>query len=248
MVDEAKIIKVLAYVRVSTEDQAKRHTDVNQENAIRRFVESHPEIVIVRWYSDKGISGENTARPEFLEMVKQIDEVDGLLVYDISRAYRNAEYWNYIMFSLRNKKKMLIKAKNGEVSDYNRDRTKIITDFIEGWQAEEELHNTKQRIKEGVKRYRGIHCRWGPISPIIDWEKYDHYMTYYKPPMPITLICQMQDIAYVLNDKGERVYRDGKDGRKNGVSRSLLYKKLQERGQHKNTIGGNGDPSAGKRV
>ncbi len=206
-------MKLFGYVRVSTKDQADRETYVNQENAIKRYLKAHPEITVVEWFKDKGISGTKTKeRKEFIEMLDRLNEVDGIITYDISRMSRDLKTWSYIMFELRDSKKVLVLAKDGRTDDYNANKTNILTSFIEGYVAADERENTVKRIKEGIVTYKGKHGRWGRIAPKINWKVFDKYTKELKPPMALTVICQMPDIS----DRGP-------------VSRSYLYKAMKSR-------------------
>jgi hypothetical protein len=141
------------------------------------------------------------------------------------------------MYSLRNTSKFLIKAKDGSLSDYNADDTKLLTDYVEGWTAEKELKNTKARITEGIRTYRGRHGRWGRREPVIDWKAVDGYRSRFTPPMPYSLVVQMPDISYDVDANGNRLPRDGSRARTFkgvrkpilGVSRAYFNKKLKER-------------------
>jgi DNA invertase Pin-like site-specific DNA recombinase len=80
-------VRVAAYVRMSTEHQP--YSIYNQMTAIQQYADAHV-LVIVRTYSDEGISGLTIReRPGFRRMVSDIvsgkSDFSRVLVYDISR-------------------------------------------------------------------------------------------------------------------------------------------------------------------
>lgn len=205
-------MKIFSYLRVSTKSQKESGSIETQKLAINEYMKNHPDLELAKEFRDDGISGQSSTRPAFLEMVERLAEVDGIICYDISRLSRDIKIWAYLMIALRENKKILIKVKDGTISNYAEDDTKVLTDFVEGWTAEKEVKTTTIKIKDGIKRYKLINGRWGRKPPVINWKAFDEYRTKYKPPMPFSLICQMDDIS----DRGK-------------VSRSYLYKMIKGR-------------------
>ena len=187
--------KYLEYNRVSTRDQQERNTIQNQHNAVIRYAEQHPEIEIVARYKDEAMKGTRKDRPGFIKMLDNLGNADGIIAFDISRVSRDLKAWSYIMFELRDAKKKLIKVRTGQVDDYAANKTAILTAFIEGWTAENELSDISDRVKEGIKTYKDEHRRWGRYHKVIDWGRYDYYRTHYNPPMPVSIIVQQPDIS-----------------------------------------------------
>ena len=85
--------KCYIYTRVSTEIQVEGYSLAAQEGKLKRYAELQ-EMTIVGEYSD-GRSGKNVEdRPEFLQMLEDIenrkDDVEFVLVFKLSRFGRNA--------------------------------------------------------------------------------------------------------------------------------------------------------------
>ena len=87
-----------AYKRLSREDEIaalgarnESNSISNQRDFIRKFAESHPEIEIVREYTDDGFSGVDFERPDFLKMMEDIKAgvINCIIVKDLSRFGRN---------------------------------------------------------------------------------------------------------------------------------------------------------------
>ncbi len=81
------------YTRLSKEDGDKEESDSinNQKALIHHYAEGHPELCLVRHYSDDGYTGVNFNRPGFQEMLGGIKsgEINCIIVKDLSRFGRN---------------------------------------------------------------------------------------------------------------------------------------------------------------
>lgn len=86
--------KVFGYRRVSTEEQVEGASLYNQERAIHAYAEAN-NLEVVRVYSDEGYSAKTAKRPQLQEMLEAIrakdNEIQGVVVYNISRISRNIE-------------------------------------------------------------------------------------------------------------------------------------------------------------
>lgn len=85
--------KAGAYLRLSREDGDKQESDSirGQRQLIRDFEKNHPDIRIVKEYTDDGYSGTNFDRPNFKEMLRDAESglIDCIVVKDLSRLGRN---------------------------------------------------------------------------------------------------------------------------------------------------------------
>lgn len=81
---------LLAYVRVSTEEQKKAGTHKTQMDEISRWA-SHNEHNIIGWYTDLATSGKDVrGRPEFIKLNKDIiRKADGIVAYRLDRLGRS---------------------------------------------------------------------------------------------------------------------------------------------------------------
>ena len=91
--DERKEWMAADYTRLSKEDGDKEESDSinNQKALIHHYAECHPELCLVRHYSDDGYTGVNFNRPGFQEMLEGIKnrEINCIIVKDLSRFGRN---------------------------------------------------------------------------------------------------------------------------------------------------------------
>lgn len=91
--DERKEWMAADYTRLSKEDGDKEESDSinNQKALIQHYAESHPELRLVKHYSDDGYTGVNFNRPGFQEMLEGIKngQINCIVVKDLSRFGRN---------------------------------------------------------------------------------------------------------------------------------------------------------------
>ncbi|MCL2048855.1 MAG: recombinase family protein [Defluviitaleaceae bacterium] len=82
--------RAAAYARASKDDPDSS-TIENQIDLIREYAKSQPEIEIVSVRADSGFSGVNFVRPDFIEMMKNIEagKINCVIVKDSSRLGRN---------------------------------------------------------------------------------------------------------------------------------------------------------------
>ena len=86
--------KCYIYTRVSTAIQVDGYSLDAQKDKLRKYAE-YQDMTIVSEFSDEGFSGKNIkGRPEFSRMMEKIesgkDNVDFVLVFELSRFGRNA--------------------------------------------------------------------------------------------------------------------------------------------------------------
>ena len=95
---QTKTFQAAVYLRLSREDgdvtegsKQVSNSIANQNELVRDYLKSHPEIKVVSTYTDDGYSGVNFDRPEFQRMLSDIreDRIDCVIVKDLSRFGRN---------------------------------------------------------------------------------------------------------------------------------------------------------------
>lgn len=91
--DELKKWMAADYARLSKEDGDKEESDSinNQKALIQHYAENHPELCLMKHYSDDGYTGVNFNRPGFQEMLESIKDrqINCIIVKDLSRFGRN---------------------------------------------------------------------------------------------------------------------------------------------------------------
>jgi DNA invertase Pin-like site-specific DNA recombinase len=97
--------KVAVYLRVSTKDQT-----INTQRLPVMDYCKHHNLQIYREYSDEGVSGSTTSRPQFDLMLKDMraGEFTTIIVYRLDRLGRSLGHLLQIFEELRNKKIQLI--------------------------------------------------------------------------------------------------------------------------------------------
>jgi DNA invertase Pin-like site-specific DNA recombinase len=72
---------IAAYLRVSTDRQ--------DEDLQRRAILAHVKDKDVRWYVDHGLTGTNTDRSAYKQMISELKPGDEIVCYEWSRLWRN---------------------------------------------------------------------------------------------------------------------------------------------------------------
>lgn len=96
-----RIYKAGGYARLSVEDSGRPGADTigMQEQLIREYIQTHPDMQFCGLYSDNGRTGTNFARPAFERLMEDIrsGHIDCVVVKDLSRFGRNyKETGNYL--------------------------------------------------------------------------------------------------------------------------------------------------------
>ncbi|MCL1983998.1 MAG: recombinase family protein [Methanomassiliicoccaceae archaeon] len=96
------MIRIAAYARVSTEDQATDGFSLGaQMDMLRAYAESQGDWEIYREYVDDGYSGRNDKRPEYTRMMSDIDNWDAIAVVKMDRIHRNSRNFMDMMDFLK---------------------------------------------------------------------------------------------------------------------------------------------------
>ena len=86
-----QMTRVAAYARVSSDKDAAFHSLEAQTEYYRNYVATHPNWELIAIYSDNGISGTTTQRPEFQQMLTdcRAGKIDLVITKSITRFARN---------------------------------------------------------------------------------------------------------------------------------------------------------------
>lgn len=90
------------YCRLSHDDElaGESNSIKNQKDILQRYAEDH-KIFNYKFYVDDGFSGTNFNRPDFMNMISQLDKIDCVIVKDMSRFgrdYLQVGYYTDILF------------------------------------------------------------------------------------------------------------------------------------------------------
>ena len=83
--------RVIAYCRVSTDNQKEEKTIQLQVESLKKYAEGHG-LTIVEWFEDDGISGGLEDRPALIRLMKYLEEnldIQGVLIYKLDRLARD---------------------------------------------------------------------------------------------------------------------------------------------------------------
>lgn len=169
--------RLFEYIRISPHPKKKNKegelerncTEENQKISINKYLDSHKEIEIVDTFIDLDVSGSDNNRKHFREMLDRIDEVDGVIVFAQDRLTRDEQMTTEVMYSFREKNKILIETKTGQTFTFSEMPERLLT-FVKGLISSEERLNMLARQKIGFERWRkehpdrkhwGIEKKWG---------------------------------------------------------------------------------------
>ncbi|MBE6518485.1 MAG: recombinase family protein [Thermoplasmata archaeon] len=141
--------RVAAYIRVSTEEQAREgYSLAAQKQALEDYC-SYTGYEIVKFYIDDGYSGRNTRRPAYRQMLEDIDTWDSILVLKMDRIHRNSRNFLEMMDLLKKKNKEFISKQ--EKWDTN---TAMGTFVIQLLQSVAQLESGQigERTKDGMRQ------------------------------------------------------------------------------------------------
>lgn len=98
--DRSRPLRVIGYVRVSTEEQAAGGLSLDAQRAkLRAYAELH-ELELVAIEEDAGASAKTLTRPGLrraLDAIEDLDEADGLLIAKLDRLSRSVADWNRLV-------------------------------------------------------------------------------------------------------------------------------------------------------
>jgi DNA invertase Pin-like site-specific DNA recombinase len=164
--------KVFAYYRVSTDKQVKANTIENQVKLVRDFASSI-NIEILKEFYEPGESGANRERKEYLEMIKSLDQVDGIVVYQVSRLARDRRFSQMLAWDMEDRSKILYIAEDRSINDFKEMVTRIKFNLMSEI-ADDYRRETKARQIVGIQRKRAANGGiWGRREKKVNWTRYD---------------------------------------------------------------------------
>ena len=152
-------MKVVAYVRVSTDLQQEKGTDKTQIRDIKNFCKSN-DYELVKTYQDC-ISGAAEVQPEYLDAINHLekDEIYGLVVWDQSRLTRSPITFYQLIAAIEDTEKKILGVK--EEIDLDPNRGGLLAEVRAVFNRHERLR-IKRRQKAGIERYMDEHNgEWG---------------------------------------------------------------------------------------
>jgi DNA invertase Pin-like site-specific DNA recombinase len=164
--------KVFAYYRVSTDKQVAANTIENQVKLVRDFASSI-NIEILKEFFEPGESGANPDRKQYHEMIAALDEVDGIIVYQVSRLARDRRFSQRLAWDMEDKNKILYIAEDRSINDFKemivRIKFNLMSEIADDYRRE-----TKARQIVGIQRKRASNGgQWGRKPTKVNWRMYD---------------------------------------------------------------------------
>jgi len=139
-------MKAGLYLRISTLDQ----TTLNQKLELKKYCERE-KIEVFKIYSEEGISGAKTTRPQLDLMLQDMRKglFDCVIVWKFDRLGRNTSHLLQVLEEMKNRGVRLIATSQN--IDTNTSMGKFFFIILSGF-AEMEREMIRERIKLGLKR------------------------------------------------------------------------------------------------
>ena len=150
-------MKLLAYVRVSREDEKIE----NQEYAILKYVATKG-YQVVGTIRDVGVSGAipPMERPGFKELLSRLEEVDGIVVYALDRIARSLFELYQVIKTIEERGKVVISVREEWLNTLD-ERIRDLIIAILGWAGEMEREFVRERTREALARLKARGVRLG---------------------------------------------------------------------------------------
>ena len=188
-------MNVALYVRVSTDIQAEEGYSIDEQiSRLNKYAEAH-DWTVVKTYTDAGFSGGNINRPALQEMIKEIKNIDCVLVYKLDRLSRSQKDTLYLIEDVfaKNNTAFVSMSENFDTgTPFGKAMIGILAVF-----AQLEKENIKMRMSMG-KEGRAKEGLWkgGGASPI-GYDYVDGHLV-------------VNEFESLIVKEAHRLYRQGK--------------------------------------
>lgn len=108
--DNINIKNVALYTRVSTDEQVREGFSLEAQLKRLRAHCIGQQWTIVNEYVDDGYTGRNIKRPQYQQMIQDLDQFDGIIVLKMDRIHRSQKNFTKMMEYLQKHDKDFISA------------------------------------------------------------------------------------------------------------------------------------------
>ncbi len=186
------------YVRLSRDDNKRNYSSIeNQKLIIQKYAQEN-NMIVRRIYEDDGISGYSFNRPQFQNMIADLDSIDVIVAKDLSRIGRHNAKVLLFLEEMEEQGKRVILIDDNYDSLYSDD------DMIgiKTWDNERHVKNTSRK----VKRIKKMEQETGTL-------KCTPPFGYTRHPLNKQLILIDEEAAAILNLEKD-LYLEGNGIRK----------------------------------
>lgn len=142
-------LNLALYLRVSTEEQADKGFSLDSQiKRLKAYCKAH-EFKVFKIYREEGESGRTIKRTKYREMMKDIDQWDGILVIKMDRVHRNSRNFMEMMDTFRDQGKHFISMM--ENLDTSTAMGRFVMDIIQRI-AQLESEQIGERTYDGMKQ------------------------------------------------------------------------------------------------
>lgn len=217
-------MKVIGYVRVSTDIQAEKGKSIdNQVDRIMAYCKEK-NFILEEIFLDEGYSGKNTKRPGFQDMFTRLKQgdVQGLVVWHSNRFARNLrDYLN----CLDNLEKLKVKFYSIEEPNISGSAGKAMRNLM-GVFAEYQSDITGEHtrsVKANLKKNKQVYCPYPPLG----YKNEDGKLV--KDPAQIKIVEEillMKSQGFSLHKIAQTLNKQGVTGAKSGKFHASTIQKI----------------------
>lgn len=166
----------IGYTRVSTKEQTVRGTNEIQDTNIKNIAKIHGSN-LEKIYFDASKSGWILNTVEFKEMLNHLEKVDGLYIEHNDRFFRGDPNDPTSMIDALNiyreifkKGKIVFSIQEGQLKMDT--LTDVLLMSVKTYESSNRIIIDKKKQKDGIKRYKKKHARWGPFQKKLNINQY----------------------------------------------------------------------------
>lgn len=158
-------MKVIGYVRVSTEMQAEKGKSIdNQVERIMAYCQQK-NLTLEKIFIDEGYSGKNTNRPGFQDMFTRLKQggIQGLVVWHSNRFARNLRDYLNCLDSLEKLKVKFYSIEEPNISGSSGKAMRNLMGVFAEYQSDITGEHTRS-VKANLKKNHQVYCPYPPLG------------------------------------------------------------------------------------
>jgi len=204
---EAEAIKnVAVYTRVSTEEQAHEGFSLdNQLDKLRHYCKAR-DWNIIGEYVDGGYSGRNTRRPNYQEMLQDMDKWDAIVIIKMDRIHRNSINFNKMMVDLGKHHKQFVSMQESfdtstAMGRFFMDMTQRIAQLESEMIGERVFTGQHQKAKDDTSGFMGHRVPFG-----YKWDsKNKKFIEVHQELDIVRNVFQMYEDGFSMREIGSKI-------------------------------------------
>lgn len=217
-------MKVVGYVRVSTDTQAEKGKSI--DNQIERIIAYCKEnkFTLEKIFLDEGYSGKNMNRPGFQSMINRLNAggIQGLVVWHSNRFARNLRDYLNCLEDLEKMKVKFFSLEEPNISGSAGKAMRNLMGVFAEYQSDITGEHTRS-VKANLKKNKQVYCPHPPLGFMNSEGKL------IRDPEQMLIVEQIQTLkaqGYSLRKIAQHFNNQGVKGSKNGKFHASTIQKV----------------------